>query len=56
MATLRRRAVEERQFGFITTTVTVDDWVQPKYLQQALKELHLEGFWPERDAAGKAKA
>jgi sulfonate transport system substrate-binding protein len=55
MATLRRRAAEERQFGFIKSAVTVDDWVEPKYLQEALKELHLEGFWPERDATGKAK-
>jgi len=53
MARVRRRANEARRFGLISTAVRIDDWAEPKYLQEALKELHLEGYWSERDASGK---
>ena len=53
---LRQRAVEAKHFGIIDTELSVEGWAEPKYLQRALRELKLEGYWPERDADGKAKS
>jgi sulfonate transport system substrate-binding protein len=35
--------------------VNTNGWLAPQYLTTALKELKLEGYWPEFDAAGKVK-
>jgi hypothetical protein len=32
--------------------VTVDDWIEPKYLNNSLKKLNLENFWQRLDANG----
>ena len=32
-----------------------DGWVEPKYLNHALAELKLQGYWPELDAEGKPR-
>ncbi|WP_414441861.1 ABC transporter substrate-binding protein [Burkholderia sp. 22PA0106] len=31
----------------------VNGWIEPKYLDQALKAQHLEHYWPSYDASGK---
>jgi sulfonate transport system substrate-binding protein len=41
------------RLNLIRQPVSVDGWFEPKYLDQALKTLKLEGYWPRFDAAGK---
>jgi sulfonate transport system substrate-binding protein len=42
-----------RRYGLLRTTVDVDQWIDRSYLEAALKELKLEGFWQTYDADGK---
>ncbi len=49
---LKRAEKESKDFGLIRRDVTIDDWLEPKYLNNALKEQHLENFWPKFDANG----
>jgi sulfonate transport system substrate-binding protein len=53
---LRRDAEDAKRFGFIPADadMSFEGWVEPKYVKQALVELHLERYWPERDAENKA--
>jgi sulfonate transport system substrate-binding protein len=41
------------EYGLIRKDVDVDTWFEPKYLDAALKDQHLEHFWPLYDASGK---
>lgn len=41
------------RLNLIRQPVSVNGWFEPKYLDQALKTLKLEGYWPRFDAAGK---
>jgi sulfonate transport system substrate-binding protein len=43
---------EAKEFGLIRKEVTVDDWIEPKYLNNSLKKLNLENFWQRLDANG----
>lgn len=54
----RYKAVVEDAFKLrlLRKQVTVDDWVEPKYLRAALKSQGLEAFWTPYDKAGKPKA
>jgi sulfonate transport system substrate-binding protein len=50
------RAIQEtKDFKLIRRDVTLEGWVEPKYLQQALKDTKLENYWPEYDAKGAVK-
>jgi sulfonate transport system substrate-binding protein len=40
----------------IRQPVSVNGWFEPKYLDQALKTLNLQTYWPQFDAAGKPLA
>lgn len=53
---LKKSIVQAKEFKLIRRDVSVDGWLAPKYLNTALKELKLEGYWPEFNAAGKPKA
>lgn len=53
--TLGRAIEEARRFKLIRRELGTDGWVDPKYVNQAVKDLKLEGFWPEFDAQGKSK-
>ena len=53
---LHQRAVEAKRFGIIDTDLDLNGWIEPKYLERALKDLKLEGYWPERDAERKVKS
>ncbi len=44
-----------RQQKLIRTDVDLARWTEPRYLNAALKELGLEGFWTERAADGTPK-
>ncbi|AMH43502.1 MULTISPECIES: ABC transporter substrate-binding protein [Burkholderiaceae] len=41
------------RLNLIRQPVTVNGWFEPKYLDQALKTLKLENYWPRFDASGK---
>lgn len=54
-SSLNKSIAEVKQFRFIRRDVPTEGWIEPKYLQTALKELNLEGYWDEFDADGKRK-
>ncbi|MCI1045388.1 ABC transporter substrate-binding protein [Caballeronia zhejiangensis] len=41
------------RLNLIRQPVSVNGWFEPKYLDQALKSLKLEAYWPRFDATGK---
>jgi sulfonate transport system substrate-binding protein len=41
------------RLNLIRQPVSVNGWFEPKYLDQALKTLKLENYWPRYDATGK---
>lgn len=49
---LKKSVQQSIDFKLIRRPVTVDNWIEPKYLNTALKELNLENFWPRFDANG----
>jgi len=51
-----QRSIEEtKKYKLIRRDVNFDGWLEPKYLNNALKELKLEDYWPQQDAQGKIK-
>ncbi|WP_250468608.1 ABC transporter substrate-binding protein [Caballeronia sp. GAFFF2] len=44
------------RLNLIRQPVSVNGWFEPKYLDQALKSLKLESYWPRFDASGKPVA
>ncbi|MDB4975729.1 MAG: transporter substrate-binding protein [Myxococcaceae bacterium] len=41
----KRQVEEAKRFGLIRNDVSVDKWVEPRFLQRALKDLGLESYW-----------
>lgn len=56
LTTIKSAVEDAKRYKLIRRDVDVDSWVERKYLTHALKELKLEGFWPEYDASGKIKS
>ena len=56
LAQLRRDGEDMKRFGFIAADadLSLDGWVEPKYLEHALEELGLGSYWQECDAEGNA--
>jgi sulfonate transport system substrate-binding protein len=54
-ASIKNSIEETKKFKLIRRDVSIDGWIEPKYQQQALKELKLEDYWPQYDAEGKLK-
>ncbi|MES2935682.1 MAG: ABC transporter substrate-binding protein [Pseudomonadota bacterium] len=54
-ASIQRSIEEAKKYKLIRRDVTLDGWLEPKYLNYALKELELEDYWPQWDASGKTK-
>jgi sulfonate transport system substrate-binding protein len=52
----KRNIEEAKRFGLIRNTFNFDEWYEPKFLQQALKELDLENYWVPYGADGKPKS
>lgn len=44
---------EAKKFGLIKKDVDVDAWLEPRFLQQALKDLKLETFWQPAPESGE---
>ncbi len=49
-------AQDALKLKLIRRPVDVNGWIEPKYLDNALKAQHLEHYWPSYDAAGKPQA
>ncbi|MDR1660995.1 MAG: ABC transporter substrate-binding protein [Azoarcus sp.] len=49
---LKKAVAETLEFKLIRRDVTVDDWIEPKYLNAALKKLGLENYWTPLDKEG----
>jgi sulfonate transport system substrate-binding protein len=43
---------EAKRFGLIRADVNFDDWVDPSFLQRALKQQNLEQYWKPIDPSG----
>jgi sulfonate transport system substrate-binding protein len=55
VASIKSSIEETKKYKLIRKDVSIDGWLEPKYLEHALKELHLEDYWPQYDADGKVK-
>lgn len=55
VASIKNSIDEAKKFKLIRKDVSVDGWLEPRYLNQALKDLKLEDYWPQYDADGKLK-
>ncbi|GHD68206.1 ABC transporter substrate-binding protein [Jeongeupia chitinilytica] len=44
-----------KKFKLVRGDVDIDAWLEPKYQRQALRDLKLEGYWPDNDARGVPK-
>jgi sulfonate transport system substrate-binding protein len=53
-ASFRTTIADEKKFGLLRDTFAIEQWFDPSFLQQVLKEEHLEGFWANRPAPAAA--
>lgn len=47
---------EAKRYGLIRNTFRFEDWEEPRFLQEVLKELNLQNYWAPYGADGKPKA
>jgi sulfonate transport system substrate-binding protein len=52
----KRAIVDAKRFGLIKNDISFESWIEPKFLNQALKTLKLEGYWQRYGEDGKPKA
>ena len=52
VATLQKAIDETKRFKLVRRDVDINGWIEPKYLNHALKELKLEHYWDENDKDG----
>ncbi|SMC29936.1 sulfonate transport system substrate-binding protein [Andreprevotia lacus DSM 23236] len=55
VAALKKAIDESRRFKLVRSNVDINGWLEPKYLNQALKDLKLESYWQANDADGNVK-
>lgn len=53
IARYKDQVARAKAYGLIKGDVDVDAWLEPKYLQQALKDLKLVNYWSSYDANGE---
>lgn len=46
---------EAKRFNLVREVFDFESWKEPRFLEQALKELKLESYWKPRDAQGKPR-
>lgn len=52
-----KRAIgDSKRFGLIKNEFSLEAWIEPKFLNQALKSQNLETYWQRYDVEGKPKA
>jgi len=49
----KRQVADAQRFGLIKKTFDVDSWFEPRFLNEAIKELNLTSFWQPVDASGQ---
>jgi sulfonate transport system substrate-binding protein len=52
-AQIQKAIAETRKYRLTRRDVSLDGWLEPKYLNNALAELKLETYWPTQAADGK---
>lgn len=52
-ASIQRSIDEIKGYRLSRREVSLDGWIEPKYLNNALREQKLETYWPTQDASGK---
>lgn len=52
-ASIQRSIDEIKGYRLTRRDVSLEGWIEPKYLNNALREQKLETFWPTQDANGK---
>lgn len=55
VASIKKSIDEAKKYKLIRRDVSIDGWLEPKYLQNALREQKLEDYWPQQDATGNFK-
>jgi sulfonate transport system substrate-binding protein len=50
-----RNIEEAKRYGLIRNTFRFEDWEEPRFLQEVLKELNLQNYWVPYGADGKPK-
>jgi sulfonate transport system substrate-binding protein len=55
VASIQKSINEVKHFKLSRRDVDISGWIEPKYLNTALKEQKLEHFWPEFDKDGNEK-
>lgn len=53
LSSIQRSVDEIKKYRLIRRDVSLDGWIEPKYLNNALREQKLETYWPTQDASGK---
>lgn len=53
LAAIQKSIEEAKKYRLTRREVKLDGWIEPKYLNNALRELKLENYWPTQDATGK---
>jgi sulfonate transport system substrate-binding protein len=56
VSTYKWNIEQAKRFGLIKSDVNLDDWIDQRFLQQALRELSLEGYWKPIDPSGAWKS
>lgn len=56
ISNIKQNVERAKKLGLLQGELNVDEWLEPNYLQQALKEEKLEHFWTTYDAQGKPQA
>lgn len=49
----RRAVADALRYRLIRRGFDVDGWIDSRYVEQAVRDLRLQGFWPEFDANGR---
>lgn len=53
VAAIKKSIDEAKKYRLIRREVSLDGWIERKYLNKALVDLKLENYWPTQDASGK---
>lgn len=51
----KRAIADSKRFGLIKNDIAFESWIEPKFLNHALKALNLEGYWQRHGEDGKPK-
>jgi sulfonate transport system substrate-binding protein len=50
------QVLQAKKYGLIRNTFDVKSWIEPRFLNEVLKELNLESYWQPADKAGNVAA